>query len=177
MNEGVGSSTVIVIIMVFIAVVSAYMAYNVNYTKAFRMKNKIISLYEEYDGECYNSTVNGELKSCQDKIRDYAKQLGYSTATLDCDTNILRPTHDLMQNPTEYPVGYCEYKVKKINVHSSSDDPDVIDEGQDGFYYRIITRIDIRIPIIQNVLQLRILNITGDTKQFSCVRKDGTRRC
>ena len=43
MNEGIGSTTILVIIVVFIALVSGYMAYNVNYTKAFRMKNKIIS--------------------------------------------------------------------------------------------------------------------------------------
>ena len=53
MNEGVGSTTIIVIIMVFITVVSAYMAYNVNYTKAFRMKNKVISMYEKENGQNY----------------------------------------------------------------------------------------------------------------------------
>ena len=35
-----------------------------------------------------------------------------------------------------------------------------------GYYYRILTRIDIRIPIVQNVLNLRVLNVTGDTKTF-----------
>lgn len=165
MNEGVGSTTVIVIIMVFIAIVSAYMAYNVNYTKAFRMKNKIISLYEEYDGQCLNTTVNGETESCQEKIRAYARQIGYTSATLNCDTNPLRPTHDLMNSPRKYDVGYCEYKIRGVNARDG--DSTVVDEGQSTYYYRILTRIDIRIPIIQNVLQLRILNITGDTKLFS----------
>ena len=42
----------------------------------------------------------------------------------------------------------------------------VVDEGKEMYYYRILTRIDINIPIIQNVMQLRVLNITGDTKLF-----------
>ena len=163
MNEGVGSTSTIVIIMVFIAIVSAYMAYNVNYTKAFRMKNKIISLYEEYDGECLNTPVNGETETCQQKIRTYAKQIGYTSATLNCDDNPLRPDHNV-ESTRRYDVGYCEYKVNAINVKSS--DPSVVDEGQEMYYYRILTRIDIQIPIIQNVFQLRILNITGDTKLF-----------
>lgn len=164
MNEGVGSTTIIVIIIAFITIVSAYMAYNVNYTKAFRMKNKIISLYEEYDGECLTQTVNGETESCQQKIRNYANQIGYTSAALNCDTNPLRPTHDLMGNPQKYDVGYCAYKIREINARSS--DSTVVDEGKEMYYYRIITRIDIQVPIIQNVLQLRILNITGDTKLF-----------
>ena len=70
MNEGIGSTTILVVIAVFIAIVSAYLAYNVNYTKAFRMKNKIVSLYEEYNGQCFND--------CQAKIRDYARDIGYN---------------------------------------------------------------------------------------------------
>ncbi len=161
MNEGVGSTSTIVIIIVFIAIVSAYMAYNVNYTKAFRMKNKIISLYEEYDGECPGSP--DQAGTCQNKILTYSRQIGYSSASLNCDTNPLRPDQDVLET-RRYAVGYCAYKIQMRNARQS--DATVVDEGKDMYYYRILTRIDINVPIVQNVLQLRILNITGDTKLF-----------
>ena len=47
MRDGIGSVVMITIIIVFIVAASSYLAFNVNYTKAFRMKNKIISIYED----------------------------------------------------------------------------------------------------------------------------------
>ena len=52
MRDGIGSTVMITIIIAFIVCASSYLAYNVNYTKAFRMKNKIISVYEDYNGVC-----------------------------------------------------------------------------------------------------------------------------
>lgn len=150
MNEGVGSTTILVIIAVFIAIVSAYLAYNVNYTKAFRMKNKIVSLYEEYNGQCYSE--------CQTKISDYARDIGYNPYhSLDC------PAQDGAVSTQEVMMLYCEYRMP---VDKSKISDNVFVDSGDQYYYRILTRIDIQIPIIQNVLQLRVLNVTGDTKAF-----------
>ena len=44
MRDALGGSVTIVIIVVFIVIVLGYLAFNVNYTKAFRMKDKIISV-------------------------------------------------------------------------------------------------------------------------------------
>ena len=45
MRDAFGGVANLVIIVVFLTLVSGYLAFNVNYTKAFRVKNKIISLY------------------------------------------------------------------------------------------------------------------------------------
>lgn len=164
MNEGVGSTPIIVIIVVFIAIVSGYMAYNVNYTKAFRMKNKIISVYEHYDGVCDSS--------CRKEIDDYADEIGYHVDAgfneTDCDKSFFKPEGSYVR--VQYHKigkrgqgGFCEYKVKVPKVADDTN-LDVIDDTRDKYYYRIITRIDINIPIITNVFDLRFLNVTGDTK-------------
>ena len=156
MNEGVGSVTILVVIAVFIAIVAAYLAYNVNYTKAFRMKNKIVSLYEEYEGQC--------TSECQGKIRDYARDIGYNPyGSLRCQDTDVQPIGLSMSSVQEVNGLYCEYK---IQVQKSKPSDDVFVDSVDQYYYRILTRIDIQIPIIQNVLNLRILNVTGDTKVF-----------
>ena len=165
MNEGIGSTTIIVIIVVFIAVVSGYMAFNVNYTKAFRMKNKIISMYERYDGDC------PEGSECQKEIIQYAKDIGYSPDmnSGNCDNSFFKPGSESDYSSKSFKrttyhseAKYCEYKM--VIPKAAHSDSSVIQDSKDQFYYRIVTRIDIRIPIVSNVLDLRFLNVTGDTK-------------
>ena len=153
MNEGVGSTTIIVIIMVFVTFVSAYMAYNVNYTKAFRMKNKIIAEYEKYNGEC-NST-------CENEIKSYSSTIGYEGTGINCDDNFYKPTSTIYNAGSTLKIisgttaRYCIYKLKVDNQATG----DIADVNKDAYYYRVVTRIDIKIPIIQNVLQLQALKM------------------
>ena len=42
MRDAIGGSVNLVIIVVFMLLVSGYLAFNINYTKAFKVKNKII---------------------------------------------------------------------------------------------------------------------------------------
>ena len=156
MNEGVGSTTILTIIAVFIAIAAAYMAYNVNYTKAFRMKNKIISTYEKYEGKCESA--------CESEINSYASEIGYKPHNISSDCNSFS---DLPSGTVEKAAKgggtYCIYKIK---VEKSPDTASIHEDMKDEYYYRVLTRIDIQIPIVQNVLGLRILSITGDTKAF-----------
>lgn len=154
MNEGVGSSTVLVIMMVFLTVVSAYMAFNVNYTKAFRLKNKIVAVYDQYNGDCSIGSV------CWDEIEEYALSIGFTRANLACDDSSVKPANSTSQ-ARDY---FCEYKVV---VNNSSGGTNVQDEGKEYYYYHIVTRIDIKIPIVQNVFSYRVLTVSGDTKVYS----------
>jgi len=143
-----GGSVVIVIIMVFIVLVSAYLAFNVNYMKAFKMKDKIITLYEESDGEC--------LSTCQDKIKKYAREIGYDVATLNCANGY--------QNIGNM---YCEKEVKVSAKNCNSNSKyEPCDTGKSK-YYKIVTKIDIRIPIVDNALDIKPFQITGDTRVFT----------
>ena len=144
MRDAMGGTTTLVIIVVFIVFALGYMAFNVNYTKAFRMKNKIISVYEDYDGNC--------LGDCQSAIKNYAKTLGYSIG-----------------NGMECPTGYSNsnnlYCYKKVDATGRATDG-VIEDAKRKSYYKIITKINVEIPIINNMLDLKIFYITGDTKSF-----------
>lgn len=145
MRDAVGGSVVIVIIMVFIVLVSAYLAFNVNYMKAFKMKDKIIALYEESDGEC--------LSDCKEKIKTYAKEIGYDVAELNCEGAGYNPIEGL----------YCE---KEVEVENKEKEFSENDMGSSR-YYKIMTKIDIRIPIVDNALDIKPFQINGDTKVFT----------
>lgn len=160
MNEGVGSSTILIIIVVFIVFVFGYIAFNVNYSKAFHMKDKIIRTYEKYDGQCYNYG-NGCIK----EITDYAKQIGYTAyRNLDCDTAITKIKMKSGSLSHGQPIAnlYCEYDIDAYDGSGVG----VVQEGGTFHYYKIMTRINIEIPIIQNILSHQILTVTGDTKLF-----------
>ena len=157
MNEGVGSTSVIVIIVVFIAIVSSYMAYNVNYTKATRLKDKVIAVYERNNGNC-------TVADCQSEILAYGQKIGYNGKNMNCSAESFS-SKDTIET-TEYKApGYCIYKIRAKKSGASN----VMDDcaKKPGYYYRVLTRIDINIPVVQNVLGLRFLNVTGDTKVFT----------
>ena len=149
MRDSSGGVVVLAIIVVFITFVSAYMAFNVNYTKAFRMKNKIISEYEKANGNCPSGS------DCYSNIQAYAHEIGYepSRNSFHCpddDNYSMDSSHHL----------YC---YKEVQVKSRSD-KDSINDRVDGKYYRIVTKINIEIPIIDNVFDLDVFKISGDTK-------------
>lgn len=145
MRDAMGGTVALVIIVVFIVIALGYMAFNVNYTKAFRMKNKIISVYEDYDGNC--------LSDCRDSIKNYAKTIGYSTGNNMVCPNGYYNSDDI----------YCYQKVDASGGVSAEG---IIDDAKKKSYYRIITKMNVEIPIINNILDLRIFYITGDTKSF-----------
>lgn len=150
MRDGIGSVVMIVIIITFIVFASSFLAFNVNYTKAFRMKNKIISLYEDYKGDC--------TTECVQKIEDYADGLGYQPATLNCG-------HNYTAKPAGRPL-YCERKVD-VDRRYDPDHPDVVVDDKIGtHYYKIVTRINIEIPIFDNIMGPKFLYVNGDTKLF-----------
>ena len=63
MRDALGGTVTISIIVIFIVFSLGYMAFNVNYTKAFRMKDKIVAMYEKYNGSCGTD--------CEQEILEY----------------------------------------------------------------------------------------------------------
>ena len=72
MNDGIGGATVLALIVFFVVIFSSYMAFNVNYTKAFRVKNKVIDCFNKYGTACRN--VTDKRNKCNKEIEAYAKQ-------------------------------------------------------------------------------------------------------
>lgn len=145
MKEATGGSVTLFFIMIGIVVTIGYLAFNINYTKAFRMKDKIISVYNDRKGVCDNT--------CVAEISEYAKSIGYNNNnSIDCTGYDKKDQTGL----------YC---YSKIIANKQTEDGAVKDE-KDEYYYKISTKIYLEIPIISNVLNFRIFYITGDTKLF-----------
>lgn len=150
MREGLGSVVMIEIIVVFIVVVSTYLAFNVNYMKAFKMKNKIIDVYEKYYGNCDSSN-----SKCLTEIGDYADEIGYAPDKFYCGTGYRDVSYK----------GKKLYCYKEVSAYSDNgNNSDVYKDLGDRHYYKIATKIDIDIPIFNNIFKFSPFTITGDTR-------------
>lgn len=140
MNESIGSIYPMFFMVVFVVIASGYMAFNVNYNKAFKMKNKIIDEINRTDGKsCF--AVSGNSKSCYASIVNYASSIGYKPAKLHCAAGYKADPSN------KY---YC---YKQVNFDST----------KTKYYYDIYTKIDISIPLVENIWELKVLNVSGST--------------
>ncbi len=156
MRDAIGGSVSIIIIVVFIVIALGYLAFNVNYTKAFRMRDKIIAVYEDYDGDCGND--------CKTVIHNYARKIGYRLGNLNCGTlnSSFIPVDDM----------YC---VRETVVQGDRGDSSIshiknsdsrYSDVRAKHYYTIVTKINIELPIISNIFDFGLFYISGDTKTF-----------
>lgn len=146
MRDAIGGSVTIVIIVVFIVFALGYMAFNVNYTKAFRMKDKIITVYDDYNGNCNTA--------CENEIKEYADKIGYSSGTGTGGTM------------------YCPTGTSKLNLYCvdevpvTTGDDDNISDSLNARYYHISTKISMEIPAFKNILNFRIFYVFGTTQTY-----------
>ncbi len=151
MRDAFGGIVNIVVIVVFLVIVSGYMAYTVNYTKAFRVKNKIISTFEQYDVACETNNVES---NCNKVISDYMSQVGYQQEARSASDlpKISGADKDWQCND----LGYCWVSFTKSKSSATDDTPTVK-------YYKISTWVNMDIPLINRFMPT-IFQVQGDTK-------------
>ncbi len=143
MRDALGGVINIQFILVFIVLVSGYLAFSVNYTKAFRAKNKIIDIYESYEG-------NIENDGAQEKINSYLKKIGYNPAS----TYVTAANAECGKDCDCSSGLYC---IRYISV----DDNKALKKS----YAEVTTFISIDFPIINQILpHIEFFKVTGSTK-------------
>ena len=153
MRDSFGGIASIALIVFFIVIAFSYLAFNVNYTKASRFKDKIISIYNQYDGDC--------TAICKEKIANYADAIDYKPSTvLNCNNSAGEsgPRADNEGNL------YC---IKRVNTSQITQNSDKFEAGSVSYYYEIRTIINTDVPIIKNILGYDNFQIKGQTKTFT----------
>lgn len=136
MKDAFGGILNLTFITIFLLLVSGILGLTVSYTKAFRVKNLVISSIENFEGtNCFGS--DGKDSDCQNRIREGAKKLGYAPTTLNCP-----------RGSTKIDNLFC-YSVKS--------------QSNKKVIYSITTQVDINIPLVSNILGLSIFQVHGDT--------------
>ena len=176
MKEAIGGSYIFEIVIVFIALFSAFLVYSISYTKAFRVKNEIISLIEENQG--YSSANNESdifLLSDEQLIEDGSveaeayrliRNYGYKHDILEKRDDLCYMTGNNIN--TSYgdnikgvmkPGGYCLYKLCSRDETINTT-------------YKVVTFIALEIPVINVVVKIPI---SGETRTI--YSDSGLMRC
>lgn len=145
MKEAIGGTMTIYIIIVFLLLINGYLAFSVNYTKAFRVKNQVISLIEQHEGY---------TEDAKEAIQSYLRQVHYTEIPQGY-------MNEVMNNDGDYvcELGYC---VKTTIAGASS-----TDELYRGSYYSVITFINIDIPILNKIFPyMKVFQVSGETKMI-----------
>lgn len=143
MRASIGGIVNLFLVTIFIIIVSSLLLFNVSYAKSYRVKNKIITTYEQYEGKC------GLHTSCQSEIKNYEDRLGY---------NVTRAmVADAARGETCYQdLGYCAIKQKAANYK----------QGNRAYTYKIRTEVKVRFPFVEDILGIGTFKISGKTKDI-----------
>lgn len=159
MRESIGGTWLIGIVALFIVLFSAFMAYSINYTKAFRAKNGIIDLIEQNEGYTFYNGPNIDNMTQEQLMNDYSvqaqayalvKSMGYDYGSKS-ENKVVCNNDGTISDATKIdaayqPGGYCVYRFC----------------NSDGTYrYKVVTYVMMKFPVINFGITVPI---KGETK-------------
>ena len=149
MKDALGGALTIQMIVIFMIIVNMFLAFSVNYTKAFRAKNEIRSIIEKNEGLTCNA-----LQHIDDFVLKNNYRIADGFATW-CDRNGYEIARDGNQTPL-----FC-YKIQKVDATGSSDS----NETYKGAYYTVATFVNIDIPIFNRIFSNvgSVFRVQGET--------------
>lgn len=139
MKAATGNAMLMNIMIIFIVIVMALLITSINYTKAFRVKNRIVDIVEYYNGDFENkkeeitNEINTSLKSVGYRLSSFVK-----CKELD--------GHQALEIDSNYQ--FCIYEYNNSNR---------------GNYYKVVAYMYFDIPVIGQVLNIPV---NGETKIF-----------
>ncbi len=143
MRDSMGSAWVFGICLTFIILFTAYLSITLNYAKAFRVKNNVISMIEEYGG---HDDKQGKLS---EKIENYIVNQGLSSYGR-CEDRISTDfEHDWEFVEGFNNVGDVPQDQYNLCVYRSQS-PSPVDDGPKLQYmYRVVTFFKFDIPVVR----------------------------
>ncbi len=151
MRDAVGGTVTIGIIIFFILLVNGYLAFNVNYTKAFNVKSQIISIIEKNEGH---------TDRAEEQIKEYIASINYSVnqnmmqGVLN-DEGFICPGSGGSDNGS---LGYC-YKPVAADTETT--------DTYRGTYYQVVTFVSMDVPVLSQLLPMLaddLFRVNGETK-------------
>lgn len=149
MREAIANAGVFNLVIVFVIILLAFFIGSLGYSKAFKVKNKIVDEIEK---------DHGYLPTTQDSIEKWLGTIGYRLKSTigagNCGTETFNgKTGELVSSGSNYQ--YCVYKfnscgntnVKKCSTH-----------------YRVVSYMYFDVPVINSLIKIPV---KGETVSFS----------
>lgn len=138
MREATGSSMLLYLVVFFVGIIILFFAGIMTYSKAYKAKNRIIEVIEEYGD--YNAKDSKGEKIVEKVVSSSLKNMGYQTGSC--------PKIDTKQIPNTSGYKYCITKI-------DAGDP------KGGKYYKVTTYVHFDFPVIGNAINIPV---SGQTK-------------
>ena len=148
MRESFGAAGIFIIVVTFIVLFTVYLSVSVNYAKAFKIKNHVISIIEEN---------NGYSNSTGTQIENYLIAQRYTAHGVTDEPEGWSSVGCVGSNPTL--ANDCMATILEVkSPYSGSDDP--ICEGE-RTYYKVVTYFNFVLPIINVNIPFKVSGDTG----------------
>lgn len=146
MKEAIGTSFVLGLVITFLIIFMLLFATSLSYTKAFKVKNKIVELIEKYDDILKVSVdTNNRLDNdLENEISNSLSEIGYRISVTPNNCPERNGKQALTKNTTAN-YEYCIYRY----------------DTRKGTYYGVTTYIYYEVPIIGSSLRFPVY---GETK-------------
>ena len=152
MRESFGGAFMIKLVLVFIVVYISFMAVAINYAKAFRVKNQVINILEQYK---YKGNIGDEAFI---KLNEYLPSVPYNLGD-----KIEEISDKCSEQATNLGVKADKAVVSDYGVCLISMTYDMNDSDVSPRYYMVTTYIAIDFPFFNISM---ILPIVGETKSI-----------
>lgn len=150
MRDAISGAMTLQIIVIFMIIINCYLAFSVNYTKAFRVKNEIRSIIEKNEGltcsakQQINDLMLKNNYKMNTKFEEWCNKKqadGWQVARLDAGS-------------------FC-YKYHKVDVTGTSNDNALYK----GAYYTVATFVNVDLPLVNNLLPFagNLFLVSGET--------------
>ena len=133
MKEAIGGVLSLNIILIFLVIISCYLAFSVNYTKAYRVKNEIRSIIEKNEGLTCDA-LDQINKLMQNAHYDFPDSFGAW-----CEANGYVLVSDSTNNAGRITKGGFCYKVQPVNKLGTTEE----EKDYKGAYYTVATFVNV----------------------------------
>ena len=140
MKAAIGNSLLLGIILTFITTVLLILISSIVYTKAFRIKNRIVDIIEKY--EVY------DINNAQPEIEQLLRDIGYKANAYSNNASCSKYGDESSLENVTSTYHYCVFKKST--------------EKSNGYYYKVVTFAYLDIPLV-NAVQVPVY---GETKIF-----------
>ena len=141
MKAATGNAMLMNIIIVFLVIVMALLVTSISYTKAFRIKNRIVDIIEYYDGDFDDVGTKANITN---EINNSLSSVGYRLSGSKKCKEI--DNKKAIQLDSNYQVCIYEY-----------------DNSTRGKYYKVIAYMYFDVPVVGSILNIPV---SGETKVF-----------
>ena len=151
MRQAIGTTWLMQLVIVFTLIMVAFITLTINYTKAFKLKNEVISMIERNEG--FNETQNGTVTL----INNYLMYNGYSvTGSCNSDEYGMISLNDVKSElgVSGQKYYYCIQKIKRSSPTFT-----------DRVKYKIRIFYHFNLPILGDFLTFSIEGSTIDINQ------------